>query len=337
MLLEVNNLTKKFKKFTAVDNISFGLKEGEILGLLGPNGAGKTTTIQMLLGLLTPTSGKVSYFGKSLFTNREEILEQVNFSSTYTELPWLLTVRECMTFISYLYDIPDRGKRLTKIKELFRLGPIWKKQMMSLSAGQKTRVNLAKSFINFPRVLLLDEPTASLDPEVADYIRKFLLEERAKFNVSILFTSHNMHEVEEVCDRVVFIKDGKIIANDTPENLARTIDVCTVSLLLRNGEGIVNRYCKENGIRVAKNGRYLDFEMKEDQIPGFIAKSNIPGVKYDEISIRKPTLEDYFLMTAKTEKVADPSKGENKSKEGTRAVVKGMSDVVEKEVRNEAS
>lgn len=332
-MLKVSNLTKKFGKFTAVDDISFELKEGEILGLLGPNGAGKTTTIQMLLGLLTPTSGHVEYFGKSLYTNREEILDRVNFSSTYTELPWLLTVWECMTFISYLYDIPDRGKRVAKIKELFRLGPIWKKQMMSLSAGQKTRVNLAKSFINFPKVLLLDEPTASLDPEVADYIRKFLLEEREKFNVSILFTSHNMHEVEEVCDRVVFIKEGKIVANDTPENLARTIDVCTITLLIQSGEQVIERYCKENNIKMSKEGRYTNFVMKEEQIPAFIAKSNVPGIKYDEISIRKPTLEDYFLMTAKAKK----DKREDERKEGTGSVTKkGMSAIVEKEVRNEA-
>src|SRR3989344_3033352 len=204
-VLEVKNLTKKFGNFTAVDNISFSLKEGEILGLLGPNGAGKTTTIQMLLGVLTPTSGDIKYFDKKLTENREEILEQVNFSSSYTNFPWSLTVKEVLTFISYLYSINERKKRLDKIVEMFKLDSLLRKQIHELSSGQLTKVNLAKAFINFPKVLLLDEPTASLDPDVAKYIRDFLLNQQKEFKVSIILTSHNMAEVEEVSDRVKFI------------------------------------------------------------------------------------------------------------------------------------
>src|SRR3989339_104612 len=225
-VLQIKNLTKKFGSFTAVNNISFDLKEGEILGLLGPNGAGKTTTIQMIIGVLTPTKGEVNYFGKNLKNNREEILEKINFSSTYTQLPWLLTVEENLKFISYLYEIKNRNERIKKLAKIFKLEKLLKEQTKDLSSGEITRVNLAKAFINYPKVLLLDEPTASLDPETAEYIRKFLLEERDQFNVSIVWTSHNMAEVEEVCDRVILINNGKIIADNTPDKLAKTIEIC---------------------------------------------------------------------------------------------------------------
>src|SRR3990167_4051778 len=156
VILTVDNLTKKFKDFLAVDDVSFELKEGEILGLLGPNGAGKTTTIQMLLGALTPTSGTVSYFGKDLAKHRTEILEKVNFSSTYTNLPWLLTAKENLTYTSYLYDIPNRKQKVEEMIKQFRLEDLQNKVLNDYSAGQLTRVNLAKAFINKPQVLLLD-------------------------------------------------------------------------------------------------------------------------------------------------------------------------------------
>lgn len=299
-VLNVKNLTKQFKtktgKFLAVDTISFSLKEGEILGLLGPNGAGKTTTVQMLLGVLSPTSGTVSYFGKPFLEHREEILEQVNFSSTYTNLPWILTVRESLTFLSYLYDIKNRSQRIARVVEIFKLEDLLNKQMHSLSTGQITRVNLAKAFINFPRVLLLDEPTASLDPDVAKYIREFLLEERKKFQVSIIITSHNMAEVEEVCDRVIFINHGKIIADDTPDNLAKTIEISHVELFVKDGLKRTVEYCQKNKLNYELEGRYIIVDVKEKEIPDFLRKLMESGVYYDEISIEKPSLEDYFLQ-----------------------------------------
>lgn len=283
----------------AVDDVSFELKEGEILGFLGKNGAGKTTTIQMLLGVLTPTSGDVQYFGKSLSKHREEILEQVNFSSTYTNLPWDLTVEECLVFMSYLYKIANRKDRVKKISQLFDLKEIFHKQMHALSAGQLTRVNLAKSFINFPKVLLLDEPTASLDPDVTDYIRKFLLEERKNFNVSIVLTSHNMAEVEELCDRVIFIDKGKIVADDTPTNLAKTIEVSHVELFVKDGLKRTIEHCEKNNISYKLKGRDIVVDLKERAIPEFLRSLMDRGVFYDEISIEKPSLEDYFLEVVK--------------------------------------
>lgn len=295
-ILEVRGLTKRFGEFTAVDDISFSLKEGEILGLLGPNGAGKTTTLQMLLGVLTPTAGDIRYFGKSLVESREEILEQLNFSSTYTNLPWNLTVKENLTFISYLYDIKDRKKRLKEIADIFRLEKLWRKTLVELSAGQVTRVNLAKAFINYPKVLLLDEPTASLDLEVANYIRQFLLEERKTFNVSIVITSHNMAEVEEVCDRVLFIDEGKILANDTPENLSRTIEISHVELLINKNVVQAEEYCTAKGLPYKLEGRYAIIDIKDSEIPSLLRDLMGKGITYTEISIEKPTLKDYFLQ-----------------------------------------
>lgn len=295
-ILHVANLTKQFGLFKAVDNISFSLKEGEILGILGPNGAGKTTTIQMLLGVLTPTIGTVSYFGKSLQMHKEEILEKVNFSSTYTKLPENLTVLENLTFISYLYDIKNRKERITKLADQFNLHNLMHMQCSDLSAGQMTRLALAKAFINYPKVLLLDEPTASLDPDVADFIRKFLLNERSKFQVSIIITSHNMAEVEEVCDRVIFIDQGRIIADDTPEGLAKTIDTSHVELLVKDGLKRTVEYCNEKGLRHEIKGRYIVIDTKEEDIPVLLYSLMEKGVYYDYIAIERPSLEDYFLQ-----------------------------------------
>lgn len=308
IILEARNLTKRFGPpvggFTAVDNISFSLQEGEILGLLGPNGAGKTTTLQMLLGLATATSGSIKYFGKELWENRSEILEQVNFSSAYTRLPWLLTVRENLNFISYLYKIPNRRERINRIKEIFQLNEIWNKEIMHLSAGQMTRLNIAKSFINSPKILLLDEPTASLDPEVASFIRDFLANERKQFQVSIIITSHNMSEVEELCDRVVFINRGKIIADDTPENLARTVEISRVTLFADEGHiQALENYCKKKKLVFAKDtARHITVDIKDKEIPKFLRGIMQLKIEYDDISIERPSLEDYFLLKAKDKK-----------------------------------
>lgn len=162
-----------------------------------------------------------------------------------------------------------------------------------------TRLNLAKALINFPQVLLLDEPTASLDPEVADYIRKFLLEERKKFQVSIILTSHNMAEIEELCDRVIFIEKGKLIADDTPENLAKSIEVSHVELLIKDGLKRTIQLCEQQKTKYKIEGRYIVVDLKERSIPDFLRNLMDKGVFYDEISIDKPTLEDYFLQVVK--------------------------------------
>lgn len=301
-ILSASNLTKKFKDFIAVDDISFDLKEGEILGLLGPNGAGKTTTIQMLLGILNPTFGSVEYFGKNLKKYREEILEKVNFSSTYTTLPWLLTVKECLYFLSYLYDIPDRKKRISEIIEIFKLGELLSEKIQTLSSGQLTRVNLAKALINNPRVLLLDEPTASLDPDTAVYIRDFLQQEQKNSQISIILTSHNMSEVEQLCQRVVFINHGKIIANDTPRNLAKSINISHLELRIDKKMAEVVKFSSTKDLPHRIKGNYITIDIDEHKIARVLQELTDEDLEYSEISIEKPTLEDFFLKKISGEK-----------------------------------
>ncbi len=302
-VLVVENLSKNFgsssNEFTAVDNISFSIREGGIVGLLGPNGAGKTTTIQMLLGVLAPTAGEVSYFGKNLKIHREEILEKVNFSSTYTNLPWRLTVLENFTWIAHLYDIKNRKERIDEIIEVFKLQEIVGKSIANLSTGQKTRVNLAKSFINHPQVLLLDEPTASMDPDIANYLREIILERKSQYEMSIIWTSHNMAEVEEMCDRVIFINKGKIIADDTPDKLAKTIEVCHVDLFVVDGLKRLIEFSKEKNLAYHVENRSIIIDVKEKNLAEFLREIGNKGIHYNEISIDKPTLEDYFLQVAK--------------------------------------
>lgn len=295
-VLEVKNLSKSFGTFKAVQDVSFMLKEGEILGFLGINGAGKTTTIQMLLNILTPTSGEITYFGKDLIKHQSEIMEKVNFSTTYTQLPWNLTVSENLLFLSYLYDIPDRKARIKKIIDIFGFEELLHKTIGALSAGQKTKINLAKAFLNFPKILLLDEPTASLDVETAEEVRKVLLKERKEFNTSMVFTSHNMAEVEEICDRIIFIHKGTIIANDTPENLAKSIKVAHVELHITEGVKKIDTYAKEKELTYHKKGKDYVFDINEKEIPHLLKDLMKSDIIYDEISIEKPTLEDFFLQ-----------------------------------------
>lgn len=273
--------------------------DGEILGILGPNGAGKTTTLQMLLGILTPTSGSIKVFGKELSDHKSEILEQMNFSSTYVDLPWRLSVKENLTWSSYLYNIKDRKKRLERIKALFRLEKLWGQPVASLSAGQKTRVNLARSMINFPKLLLLDEPTASLDPEVASFVREFFADQRTTFGKSIILTSHNMAEVEGLCDRVIILKDGLIVGNDTPANLAKKIEFSHLRLRVTKNSNELDKLITLRKLEVLKDDNNYTITIKEQLLPLFLYEITKKNIGYTEISIDKPTLEDYFMKIAR--------------------------------------
>ena len=298
-ILEVNNLTKTFKNSPIIKGISFDMAEGEILGILGPNGAGKTTTLQMLLGILTPTSGSISIFGKDIATHKSEILESVNFSSTYVDMPWRLSVKENLTWSSWLYQIPDRSRRLKQVMELFRLEKLWNMPVASLSAGQKTRVSLARSMVNYPRLLLLDEPTASLDPEVASYMREFFAKQRETFNKSIILTSHNMAEVEELCDRVLILKDGLIFDIDTPANLAKKIEDCFLNLRITKNISKLDELLRRRKLTSNTTDGVTRIELKEKILPLFLYELTKQNIQYSEISIDKPNLEDYFMKVAK--------------------------------------
>lgn len=309
-ILTVKNLTKIFKthrlfkkteKFIAVDNISFELNSGEILGLLGPNGAGKTTTIQMLLGLLTPTSGSINYFGKNLSSYRSEIMQQVSFASSYLKLPGSLTVEENLNVYGKIYCLPEsiRKDQINKNLEIFGLTKIKDRLSKRLSAGQLTRLMLAKAFLPNPKIILLDEPTAALDPDIAIQIRKFILSQRESLGVSVLFTSHNMAEVEEVCDRVLILKNGKILASETPAKLAATVKNSKVHLLVTANLDHLIEYAKNKKINYKVDHNFIEIEVQEQEISNFIFDITKLEVKYTQISIDKPTLEDYFLEISK--------------------------------------
>ena len=218
-LVEVKNIKKNYGKNEAVKGISFSIEEDEILGLLGPNGSGKTTTIGMLLGLLKPTSGEIFINGQKLEGNRIEILEQINFISPYIELPKKLTVKQNLTVYGKLYKINNINERIEFLSEKLRLEGLLNSITGELSSGQKNRVSLAKALINEPKVLLLDEPTASLDPEVGDFVRSFLEDYKKEKKISILLASHNMNEVTRLCKSILMMKDGIIIDEGNPEEL----------------------------------------------------------------------------------------------------------------------
>lgn len=217
--ITVQNLTKKYAHTLAVDDICFTLPRGHILGLLGGNGAGKTTTISMLLGLLVPTTGNITILGHNMATDRFAALTQMNFSSPYIALPARLTVEENLRVYGHLYNVPKLARRIDELAEQFNLSSLLSRFAGELSAGQKTRVALAKSLINNPALLLLDEPTASLDPDTGDFVRTALEQIRAQQNTSILLASHNMAEVERLCDEVLMMKSGKIVDRGTPAEL----------------------------------------------------------------------------------------------------------------------
>ncbi|MDC3055197.1 ABC transporter ATP-binding protein [Candidatus Pelagibacter sp.] len=218
-LVEVKNIKKNYGKNEAVKGISFNIKEDEILGLLGPNGSGKTTTIGMLLGLLKPTSGEILINGQKLEGNRIEILEQINFISPYIELPKKLTVKQNLTVYGKLYKINNINERIEFLSEKLRLEDLLNSITGELSSGQKNRVSLAKALINEPKVLLLDEPTASLDPEVGDFVRSFLEDYKKEKKISILLASHNMNEVTRLCKSILMMKDGIVIDEGNPKEL----------------------------------------------------------------------------------------------------------------------
>jgi ABC-2 type transport system ATP-binding protein len=217
--IQADRLTKVYRTTVAVGGISFTIPRGSITGLLGGNGAGKTTTIAMLMGLTTPTSGTARVLGAEVPRERHRVLQRMNFESPYVEMPMRLTVRQNLTVFGMLYGVSDLANRMAEIAEELELTDLLDRATGKLSAGQKTRVSLAKALINAPDLLLLDEPTASLDPDTADWVRSRLERYRAERGVTMLIASHNMAEVERLCERVIFMKRGRIEDDDTPARL----------------------------------------------------------------------------------------------------------------------
>ena len=217
--IAVDQLVKIYKTVTAVDGISFALEAGSITGLLGGNGAGKTTTIATIMGLVIPTSGRVNVLGVDMARHRHQVLHRMNFESPYVEMPMRLTIRQNLKVFGMLYGVPNLTARIGEIAAELDLVDLLDRPTGKLSAGQKTRVSLAKALINTPDLLLLDEPTASLDPDTADWVRGRLERYRRERGATVLLASHNMSEVERLCDRVIMLKTGRIEDDDTPARL----------------------------------------------------------------------------------------------------------------------
>jgi len=219
LAVEVSHLRKTFDSVTAIEDLSFQVGKGEIVGLLGPNGAGKTTAISILLGLVTPTAGTVRVLDMNLPRDRVAILERCNFTSAYVSLPGNLKVMENLLVFAGLYAVRQPRKKITALLERFEISYLADRVSGALSAGESTRVNLCKALLNDPELLLLDEPTASLDPDMADKVRKFLREIQKERGISMVYTSHNMRDVEEVCDRVLFMQKGRLLTEGSPKEI----------------------------------------------------------------------------------------------------------------------
>jgi len=303
-VLEVKNLIKIFgNSFTAVDNVSFVVPRGKVIGLLGPNGAGKTTTIHMLLGISTPTFGEIRYFGKNFQTNRNYCLQKINFTSSFNSLQNRISVWENLIVFSGLYEVKNPEKRIRELIEYFEIGYILNKRYGDLSAGQRTRVNIIKSLLNDPELVLMDEPTASLDPDIADKMLSLIEGLRKEKHISVLYTSHDMHEVTRLCDEVIFLSRGKIVAQDTPINLTKRITAAAVRLMFTDSKESFEKYLKENNYSYSFiDSHTVSVETIESAIPKLIYGVSKAGLYVTDIEVKKPNLEDVFLQIARGDK-----------------------------------
>ncbi|PIY69311.1 ABC transporter ATP-binding protein [Candidatus Roizmanbacteria bacterium CG_4_10_14_0_8_um_filter_39_9] len=301
-ILKVDKLIKRFGEFMAVDTVSFSIREGETVGLLGPNGAGKTTTIQMLLGITTPTSGIITYFGRDFEKHRPEILQKINFASAFNSLQGRVTVWENLLVFAHLYQIENPLPVIKKLVSRFEMDDLVHKRYWDMSTGQRTRANFIKALLNDPKIILMDEPTASLDPDIADKTLTFIEELRKERAITILFTSHNMSEVARICDRVIFLDKGKIVAQDTPLGLTKRIQVAQLRLTFNDNKDAITAYVKEQGLNFRFDGEHVVYiTTEETALPKIIFGLSKIGIWMTDIEVKKPTLEHVFLQIARGE------------------------------------
>ena len=299
-ILEINQLTKKYGLFTAVDNISFKIPKGKIIGLLGPNGAGKTTTIHMLLGITLTNGGKIKYFGKDFFANREYCLSRINFTSSFNTLLGRISVWENLLVFAQLYGVKGPQKKIKDLLEYFEIQSLSNQKYWDLSAGQKTRVNIIKSLINDPDLILMDEPTASLDPDIADKTLSLIEELNKSRGLSILYTSHEMDEVTRICNEVIFLQRGKIVAQDSPLNLTKKISDIELQLTFEDGKTVLQDYLKEREFGYYfLNPRIVRIKTNEKMISTIISELTHKKLSILDVEVNKPTLEHVFLQIAR--------------------------------------
>jgi len=299
----VSGLTRRFGDFTAVNALSFTVPKGKIIGLLGPNGAGKTTTIQMLLGITLQTSGSIEYFGKDFRNNRQESLQRINFSSAFNTLQGKITARENLMVFGSLYQTKNLNKKIENLAGRFEVSELLDVEYYKLSVGQQTRINLMKALINDPELILMDEPTASLDPDIADKILTLIEKLQEDKKISILYTSHNMSEVERICDEVIIMDKGKIVAQDTPLGLTKRITHAKLQITFDGKQSDVHAYLKaQHAKHTFRRDNTVLIDTNEKDIPKLIFKLSELGVWITDIEIKKPTLENVFLEIARGNK-----------------------------------
>src|SRR5919202_5066301 len=300
LALEVDHLTKLYGSFRAVDAISFSLNKGHILGLLGPNGAGKTTTLQMLVGITLPDGGAIRYFGQDLHRRRQACLQRINFCSSYNMLQGRITVWENLIVYAGLYRLNNAQQKIRDLGAYFGIAELMGQRFLTLSAGQKTRVNLVKALLNDPEVVLMDEPTASLDPDIADRTLSLIESLRDSRDLAIVYTSHQMDEVTRICDEVIFLDRGRIVAQDTPARLTSRIRHAQVRVTLDGVGAPVATALRTQFPDVATPARNVIVVTTEERsIPRAIFEIGNTGARIVDIDIEKPTLEDVFLQIAR--------------------------------------
>lgn len=300
-VLEVTHLSKNFGNFCAVDDISFSVGKGEIVGLLGPNGAGKTTTIHILLGITKHNGGSVRYFGNDFSKHRVDCLQRINAASAFNTLLGRITVMENLLVFAELYQVSNAKQKIKTLLERFEIASHWNSIYWSLSSGQRTRVNIVKALLNEPEIVLMDEPTASLDPDIADKTLTLIEELKRERGLSILYTSHNMAEITRICDRVVFLDHGKIVAEDTPTNLTKRISKAILRLTFSGELEAITHYLKERNLSYAIDQHTIEIPAEESMIPELLFGASHLGGTIIDIEIRKPTLDDVFLQIARKE------------------------------------
>jgi len=300
IILQVENLIKNYGSFCAVNDISFSVPRGKVVGLLGPNGAGKTTTIQMLLGVTLKNGGMIRYFGKDFDRHRQYCLQRISFASAFNTLLGRISVWQNLVVFAGLYQVKNPKKKIMELTEYLEITDLLFELYQNLSAGQKTRVNLVKSLLNDPELLLMDEPTASLDPDIADKTLSLIEDLKKSRNLAILYTSHDMNEVARICDEVIFLDRGKIVAQDTPLNLTRSISGAQLCLTFADGKDAVDEYLKtcEYGYKFIDNGVVV-IDVEVDLIPKLLVGISKTDIEIKDIEIKKPTLEDVFLQIAR--------------------------------------
>lgn len=305
--IEVKNLVKTFETkqgvVRAVNNISFSVKKGEIFGLLGQNGAGKTTTLNILNGLLSMDSGSIKILGKDPEQAWEEVKNKVNVATAYYSLSEVLTIRQNLRVYARLYGVKNVEEKMHYLLDLFELKDLADKKVTLLSSGERTRVSLCKGFINDPEVLFLDECTVGLDPDIAEKTRSIIKQYQEKHNTTMIFTSHYMFEVEELCDRIAFMDKGKILKIDTADNFKKKIRKQTVELAVKeNFKGLL-RLLKEKNITVLNTGTntvVFEIDIVSDKLYKLMNLIFRQGVKLSNMHLNKPTLDDIFIQIARS-------------------------------------